>query len=213
MMSFRYKIKEYTDAPLSHMMVAEALAEYNRPNDKISELLKSGDLQSLRRGLYVPGPNIDLSIPDPFLIANHLRGSSYVSLESAMWYWGIIPERVYHVTSVTTKTSKEYHNDIGTFSYQHLDTPYYSFGIKSVKLSERQYAMVASPEKCICDKIILTSGILLRSITQTRSFLLDDMRMDTDILRELDIESISSWIEDAPKKNSLALLVKTLRSL
>ena len=86
------------------------LDEYNRPNDKISEMLKSGDLTSLRRGLYVPGPELDLPSPDVFLIANHLRGPSYVSLESALSYWGLIPERVFEISSVTLKTSKVYTN-------------------------------------------------------------------------------------------------------
>lgn len=212
-MSFRYKLKGYTEAPISHMMVEEALSEYNRPNDKISEMIKSGQLQALRRGLYIPGPEMDLPIPDPFVIANHLRGPSYVSLESALYYWALIPERVFEITSVTTKTSKVYTNALGRFSYQHLSTPYYSFGVRSVMVADRQITLMACREKAICDKIVLTSGLLLRSVRQTREFLIEDMRMDIDILQELDLEMIHSWIEDAPKKNSLSILLKTLESL
>ena len=64
-----------------------------------------------------------------------------------------------------------------------------------------------------CDKIILTSGILLRSITQTQDFLLDDMRMDEEMLRTLNISTIHSWLVDAPKKNSLKMLIKTLEQV
>jgi hypothetical protein len=191
----------------------EALSSYGRPNDKISEMLKSGELLALRRGLYVPGPELDLPLPNNFLIANHLRGPSYISLESALSYWGLIPERVYEISSVTTKTSKTYETAIGRFSYQHLMTPYYSFGIKSVRLTDMQTALVASPEKALCDKIILTSGILLRSIPQALDFLLEDMRLDEDLLRGFDIATIHSWIEDAPKKNSLQMLVNTLERI
>jgi predicted transcriptional regulator of viral defense system len=208
-MTFRRKVKEYAEAPITHQIVAEMLPEYNRPNDKISELLKNGELLAVRRGLYVPGPETDLSIPNSFLIANHLRGPSYISLESALSYWNIIPERVYQISSVTLKTTKNYTTPIGRFSYQYLAAPYYSFGIQSVK----QTALIASPEKALCDKIILTSGVLLRSISQTRDFLLDDMRMDEEILRTLNISTIQSWIEDAPKKNSLQMLIKTLEQL
>lgn len=212
-MPFRRKVKEYTEAPITHHMVTEMLPEYGRPNDKISELLKSGELLSVRRGLYVPGPETDLPVPNSFLIANHLRGPSYVSLESALSYWGMIPERVYEISSVTLKTSKIYTTAVGRFSYLHLAAPYYSFGIQSVKLTTQQTALIASREKAICDKIVLTSGVLLRSIRQTKDFLLDDMRVDEGVLRSLNSAVIRSWIKDAPKKNSLEMLVKTLESL
>ena len=212
-MSFRGKIKRYAEVPVTHQIVAEALVEYSRPNDKISELLNSGELQSLRRGLYIPGPEADLPIPNPFLIANHLRGPSYISLESALSYHGIIPERVYEISSVTLKTSKTYTTQVGRFSYRHLAAPYYSFGIKSIMLESQQMALVATPEKAVCDKIVLTSGVLFRSIREVQVFLLEDMRMDEEMLSRLDVSLIRSWIEDAPKKNSLTMLVKMLELL
>jgi hypothetical protein len=212
-MNLRRKIKAYTNAPLTHNVVMEALSSYGRPNDKISEMIRSGELLALRRGLYVPGPELDLPIPDLFLVANHLRGPSYISLESALSHWGLIPERVHEISSVTIKTTKTYDTPIGRFSYEHLTTPYYSFGIRSVRLTEFQTALIASPEKALCDKIILTSGVLLRSVSQTMDFLLDDLRMDEDSLRQFNLTSIQSWIEDAPKKNSLQMLVNTLARL
>ena len=212
-MNLRRKIKDYSNVPLTHNVVMEALSSYGRPNDKISEMIKGSELIALRRGLYLPGPELDLPLPNNFLIANHLRGPSYVSLESALSYCGLIPERVFEISSVTTKTSKTYETAIGRFSYQHLITPYYSFGIKSVRLTDMQTALVASPEKALCDKIILTSGVLLRSIPQALDFLLEDMRLDEDLLRGFDIATIHSWIEDAPKKNSLQILVNTLERI
>ncbi len=212
-MNLRRKIKAYTNAPLTHNVVMEALSSYGRPNDKISEMIRSGELLALRRGLYVPGPELDLPIPDLFLVANHLRGPSYISLESALSHWGLIPERVYEISSVTIKTTKTYDTPIGRFSYEHLTTPYYSFGIRSVRLTEFQTALIASPEKALCDKIILTSGVLLRSVSQTMDLLLDDLRMDEDSLRQFNLTSIQSWIEDSPKKNSLQMLVNTLARL
>src|SRR5690625_5049288 len=71
-MTFRREIKEYVDVPLTHQLVSDVLADYQRPNDKISELIKDGSLISLRRGLYIPGPESDLPIPHLFVIANHL---------------------------------------------------------------------------------------------------------------------------------------------
>lgn len=212
-MKFRRKIKAYTQAPMSHHVVMETLAEYKRPNDKISDLLKNGALLSLRKGLYISGPETDLPTPDLFVIANHLRGPSYISLETALSYWGLIPERVREISSVTLKTTKVYTTPIGRFSFRYVASPYYSFGLEQAVISSEQVAIIASREKAICDKIVLTSGVNLRSIRQTIDFLVDDLRIDQDLLAELDHDRIASWIEDAPKRSSLSMFVKTLRSL
>lgn len=212
-MYFRAMIKEYAETPLSRHLILELLRDYQSPNDKISELLKSKKLISLRRGLYVIGPNIDLPQPEPFLIANHLRGPSYVSLESALSYWNMIPERVYEISSVTTKTSKLYKTPVGRFSYKSLKTPYYSYGIKNIKYSPKQTFLFASREKALCDKIVLTPKINLRSIKQTQEFLIEDLRIDAEVLRTLETRTIENWIKDAPKKNSLKMLIKTLVTL
>jgi hypothetical protein len=212
-MNFRRSLQEYIQAPIAHHVVMELLGEYNRPNDKISELVRKGELISLRRGLYIPGPEVDLPSPDILLIANHMRGPSYVSLESALSFWGMIPERVYETSSVTLKTAKTYETEVGRFSYRHLSAPYYSFGVQRVELAPQQMALIATREKALCDKIVLTSGVLLRSITQTRDFLLEDLRLDEDELRSLSIPTIHSWIEDAPKRSSLQMLINTLEAL
>jgi len=212
-MSFQRIAKNFTDAPISRHLLLDILKDYKRPNDKISELLKNGELLSLRRGLYVAGLETDLSTPSLFLISNHLRGPSYISLETALSYWGFIPERVYEISAVTSKTSKKYNTPIGRFSYETLPFPYYSFGIKSIQLQPKQFALMASPEKAVCDKIILTSGINLRSIAQTKDFLLEDLRMDEAKLRTLNTSEMNDWIADAPKKNSLEMLIKTLNEL
>lgn len=212
-MNFRKATKKYIDAPLSRPVVCDILTHYIRPNDKISELIKSGELLPLRRGLYITGPETDLPTPEPFLIANHLRGPSYISLESALSYWALIPERVFEISSATVKSTKSYVNPVGRFTYHHLPSPYYSFGIKSVTITDRQVVMMASPEKALCDKIVLTAGVLLRSLKQSREFLLEDMRMDESELKTLNTEIIRSWVEDAPKKDSLQMLIKTIEAL
>jgi len=212
-MNFRTVIKEYAEAPITRHIILELLSDYQSPNDKISELLKSKELISIRRGLYITGPKMDLTTPEPFLIANHLRGPSYVSLESALSYWNMIPERAYEISSVTRKTSKLYKTPVGRFSYQQLKIPYYSYGIKNIKYSPKQTMLVASPEKALCDKVVLTPKIYLRSIKQTREFLLEDLRMNSEVLGTLDTKVMELWIKNAPKKSSLKMLIKTLIEL
>jgi hypothetical protein len=59
----------------------------------------------------------------------------------------------------------------------------------------------------------MTSGIFLRSTKQAQEFLIDDLRMEKDMLQKLNAKEINSWIDDAPKKSSLQVLVKTLNNL
>jgi predicted transcriptional regulator of viral defense system len=212
-MTFKEAVLEYAEEPLPRQIMMDLLKEYKRPNDKINELVKKGELTTVKKGLYVAGPRISITKPEPFLVANHLRGPSYLSLDAALSYWGLIPERVYEISSMTTKTSKSYKTPLGRFRYFHAPLPYYSFGIKSVELTARQVVLIASPEKALCDKIITTSGILLRSSRQVLEYLIDDLRIDEEMLRKLDTGAISTWIKDAPKKRSLSMLVNTIAGL
>ena len=163
-MDFREAIREYEEQPITKQLLFDLLKEYKRPYDKITELVKQGILAPVKRGIYVPGPNLNVIIPESFLLANHLLGPSYISMESALSHWGLIPERVYEISSVTTQNSKIYKTSVGRFSYIHVPLPYYSFGIQQVELTKKQRVMMATPEKALCDKIITTPGILLRSI-------------------------------------------------
>lgn len=171
-------IQQYADVPLTKEVMLHLLRVYSRPYDKINELVKQGILQLVKRGIYAPGPQIEIAMPEPFLIANHLLGPSYVSLESALTYWGLIPEKVFETTSITTKNSKVYKTPVGRYSYTHAPLPYYAFGIKHLALTKKQTIMIATPEKALCDKIITTSGLLLRSNKQVMELLLEDLRIE-----------------------------------
>jgi hypothetical protein len=184
-LNFQEEIQPFFEGPLTQQVLLSVLRDYRRPFDKINELTRQGYLLPIKRGLYIPGPKLRLSRPDPFLLANHLYGPSYVSLDSALAFWGMIPERVMETVSITTKFAKKYETAAGRFTYIHMLPPYYAFGIQQVTLTERQQVLMASPEKALCDKIITTSGILLRSKKQTMDLLLEDLRITETALKEL----------------------------
>ncbi len=206
-------IQQYAEGPLNRQLMLHLLKDYKRPNDKIHELIKSGELVQLRRGLFIAGAGLKIEKPSNFLLANHLRGPSYVSMETALSHWGLIPERVYEITSITLKSAALYQTSIGRFQYLHAGLPYYAFGITAATLTTKQRALVATPEKALCDKIAMTSGISLRSIRQAREFLLEDLRMEENGLKTLRTEEIDAWVTKAPKSASLSMLIKTLHQL
>jgi hypothetical protein len=212
-MEFTEAIQQYAEEPLTKQLILGLLKEYSRPYDKINELVKQDVLRLVKRGIYISGSKLKLAGPEPFLLANHILGPSYISLETALSHWGLIPEQVYEISSVTVCNSKTYTTSAGRFSYTHLISPYYSFGIQQLQLTKRQTVLIASPEKALCDKIITTSGLLFRSSKQVMAFLLEDLRIDRAALHSLNHQEISQWIIDAPKKDSLNTLVKTLQQL
>ena len=212
-MDFLETIKPFSEQPLTNQVLLDILKDYKRPFDKISELTRQGLLLQVKRGVFVPGPRLKMPMPESFLLSNHLWGPSYVSLESAMSYWGLIPERVFETTAVTTKPAKKYNTPVGRFSYTKMPLPYYAFGVQQVALTARQNVLIASPEKSLCDKIITTSGISLRSKKQTLELLLEDLRIDDGSLKQMNTGNMKKWIPYAPKESSLKMLVTTIESL
>jgi predicted transcriptional regulator of viral defense system len=124
---------------------------------QLSRWTKSGVLFQLRRGLYCLAPPYQKVKPHPFLVANHLIRGSYVSLESALAFYGLIPEYAPSVTSMAPGRPAIHENRLGTFYFHHLDRKYYE-GYRRMELSAAQYAFVASPEKALLDLIHLRSG-------------------------------------------------------
>ena len=212
-MNFIEAIQTYSGQPITSQLLLDLLKEYRRPLDKIEELINQKKLIRVKRGIYVAGPALKISQPEPLLLANHLAGPSYVSLQTALSYWRLIPEKVYEISSMTTSRSKTYHTPIGRYTYTHLPLPYYAFGQRQAELAEKQVALVASAEKAICDTIIATSGLRLRSQDQTRKWLLENMRMDIQVLRTLHLNIIREWLKNAPKIDSLQLLIETMENL
>jgi predicted transcriptional regulator of viral defense system len=177
------------------------------------EMVNQGILVQLRRGLYLTTPLVSPITPEPFLIANHLYGPSYISMDSALCHWGLIPERVFEISSVTPKISKRFMAQNAVYSFTHLPIAYYPLGIQSISLTKTQTVLIASPEKALCDKVITTAGINLRSKQQAMAFLLEDLRIDKDQLRELNTTEMTSWLPVCPKRKSIQLLIETLSAL
>jgi len=125
---------------------------------QLSRWVKAGKLLQLRRGLYALAPIWQKAEPPhPFLIANALQRGSYVSLQSALAFHGLIPEHVPVVTSVSPRRPETVRNKMGTFQFIHLADGLL-FGYKRLEVAPRQFAFIASPEKALLDLVHLTAG-------------------------------------------------------
>ena len=212
-MNIRSNLSKYSDQPISTQVLLGLLRDYSRPYDKIMEMVNQGIIVQLRRGLYLITSLVSAKTPEPFLIANHLYGPSYVSLDSALFHWGFIPERVFEITSVTPKLSKRFLAQNVVYSFTHLPISYYPLGIQSISLTETQTILIASPEKALCDKVITTAGINLRSRQQALALLVEDLRIEKDQLRELNLREMVKWLPVCPKRSSIKILIESIAGL
>lgn len=212
-MNLSQSIRSLSNQPLTHQLLTSLLKDYKRPNDKIHELISAGIIEPVKKGLYLPSIKLSEKRTEPFLLANHILGPSYVSFDSALSYYGLIPERVFEVTSATTKASRRFDTPTGTFSFTRMPLPYYSFGIRQVAVGKDQNALIASPEKALFDKIINTAGLNLRSKIAASEYLIENLRMDEDQLKQLDVQAMETWLSDSPKRESLVQVIKLISEL
>lgn len=174
---------------------------------KAGRLEAAREIIRLKRGMYVVAPRISRVPLSQFLIANHLYGPSYVSMQAALRFYGLIPEAVHEVCSMTNGVARRYENSIGTFSYVHVPSAYYNVGVAVMNEPEASF-MIASPAKALCDLMVFTPNLNLRYKGEIRAYLEEDIRFDMDGLPDLDVELIRECALHSRKQTMLNQLIK-----
>lgn len=96
-------------------------------------------------------------------------------MEYALSYYGLIPERVETITSVTPKRDKEFDTPLGQFTYRYLAPEKYPHGIEQIWLDANHPILIASPEKALCDYIVLNK---IEYNSNIQEFFESDLRID-----------------------------------
>ncbi len=174
---------------------------------KARRLENAGEIIRLKKGLYITSSKISRVPVSPFLVANHMYGPSYISMQTALRFYGMIPETVYEIQSMTTGLTKEYSNDIGKFRYVHVSPEYYNCGVVVAEESGISF-MIASPAKALCDLMVYSPYLNLKSCNAIAEYLEDDIRFDMDELASLDKDVIKRCAENSRKKTMLNQLMK-----
>ena len=118
--------------------------------------VNKGHLIMIRRGLYAISELKNKL--DVMTFATKLYAPSYVSMEMALNFYGIIPEAVFTVTSITTRKTKQFVTPIGSFSYQKIKKE--AFGGFETKKQAGVSFNLALPEKALVDFFYLNRNIL-----------------------------------------------------
>lgn len=195
--------------PVGTALIGNLFPEIKAKDQKVQELEKSGQIIRLKRGLYVVDPEISGCAISTELIANHLYGPSYVSMLYALRYYGIIPESVYTVDSLTVKHSRTFENRFGKFKYTYCPAAYFCIGLKQVFFDKYTF-VIASPEKALCDHLVYTSGLNLRYRKELLDYLEYDLRLDMEAFMKMDVTIIQQCAAFGKKSNMLKILSKLL---
>lgn len=169
-----------------YQTLLDSVQGYAQPRMKISGMLAKGDIVRVKKGLYILGESLRRR---PFcreLLANLIYGPSYVSLEYALHYHGLTPERVETVTSVTCGRSRTFDSPVGTFSYRMIPMEAFRTGMDQVELDDGRSFLIAIPEKALADRIVADRGAGISTQKELHEYLLADLRIDPANLRGLD---------------------------
>jgi len=185
----------------SHSAIMDELKAYASPRSKLTRLIKSGELIQIRRGLFVDDRATSLRSLAPVVY-----GPSYISFQSALAIWNLIPERVPVMISASFNKNKDkaYHTPLGEFRYLYLPNAVYPYGIQLEKENGMGY-LIASPEKALCDMVYKTPSLL--HTADIEAFLLEDLRMELEELLKFDREFIN-FIAPRYRRKSLVALAQ-----
>ncbi len=195
--------------PVKSSVIASLYPDIRMKNKKIASLESSGEIIRLKKGLFVVSPEESGKLLSVGLIANHIYNPSYVSMSSALRHYGLIPEMVYAVESMTIKHSVSFENKVGRFEYTHIDRETFSVGLCQIQEGDDVYVM-ASPEKALCDLIANTPQLNLRYIKEAREYLEEDIRMDMDAFQKMHREVFEAYIQVGKKAQSIQTVLKLL---
>lgn len=205
-------LKELGTIPFTKSALMPILRNYKSPKDKISSLIKKGDIIPLKNGLYVVSEKYRTQKINLELLANQIYGPSYISLDSALSYYGVIPEKVNIVSSVCVKRSRKFENPIGRFYYYYAKPEYFRIGVSTESIDNSKSIIVASLEKALCDKIVFSRNLNIRSIRSIVAYLEDDLRIDFSGINVFKYQVIEQCIACGIKTKELKLLLRFIKT-
>jgi hypothetical protein len=165
------------------------LENFEAARNKLAGLCASGEVIRVKKGLYIAG-GAGAGRVDPLVLSGLVYGPSYVSRESALAIYGMIPERVAEVTCMTSKRARGFVTPVGRFSYKPIHARAFSIGVRLVETDGGSY-FLASPEKALCDRIAMLRG--LEAQRDVAAVLEKELRIDLDRLAsETTVISVAS---------------------
>ena len=182
-----------------------SLSDYGNPKNKLNRMVRDQKLYKLKRGLYTEDKRTS-----PYLIANAMFNPSYISFETALSYYGIIPERTYGYTSATfdKNRTQTFQNDFGTFYYRDVPPTVYPLAVRWIQEDGYGYA-IATKEKALCDFLYIQPPSF--SIKSFKDLIFNHLRIDSEEILSLNDADIAILAPLYNRKN-INFLLSLIRS-
>lgn len=204
------ELSELGIIPVTAPIIESLYPELKSASKKVAWLEMQGFVIRLKRGLYVVNPEHSGKTLSSELIANHLYAPSYISMSTALRYYGLIPEAVYVNQSMTVKHSRSFQTPVGYYDYKSISRKAFPIGVRSIHKGDYAFLM-ASPEKALCDLIANSSKVNLRYMKDVEMYLEQDIRMDMEEFYKMDATIFEDYITVGKKADSISTLLKFLR--
>ena len=186
----RIPVDTFTDTTVSHLVPGSPHKRYGL----LKRAIKTGGVIHLRRGLYALSKKYQRRPINLYEIAQKIYGPSYVSFESALSYYGWIPEAVYAVTSASLKRSREVKTPLGLFSYHHIPSHKFFAGVDRTSSTDGIFLM-ATPWRALVDYMFIHKKNWkgLKSI-------IEDLRIDESHFQNVNFRLLEDLREASPNK-------------
>lgn len=183
----------YFTKKLLHVSAAQFGIPASTLNSYIYKSLRDGQIISLKRNHYVTREFYEAHKTETsylFFLANALLKPSYISLETALQYYGLFAEAVpYAVSSITTKLPRHFENRLGIYSYRNITERLFT----DFKIVKKEFEFViASPPKAIFDYLYYYTHGFIKNVHPD---LLEDLRIDTDELVPKDKQLLTKLLK------------------
>ena len=188
---------------LTISMLKEKYGDYANPIDKIKRDADKGIIFRLTKGIYETGKNTD-----PCLLASSILSPSCLSFDWALSYYGLIPERVFAITSASfrNRKNKTFINYFGRYEFTGIPSDAFSEGLTYLESGD-YIVKIATKEKAICDS--LCKWRVVKSVKDLKVLLFEDKRIDIDEFADCDFK-LMKRLASLYRKNNLKLLIKLI---
>ena len=185
-------------------MLKEKYSDYANPLDKIKRDADSGVIFRITRGLYESDSGVN-----PCFLASSILSPSYLSFDWALSYYGMIPEKVFSITSASLniRKNKTFINKFARYEYSDIPASAFSEGLTYIENGD-YIVKIATKEKAICDS--LSKWRVVNSVKSLRELLFIDKRIDKEEFSTCDFQ-LMMRLASLYKKTNLDILIKLIR--
>jgi len=195
-----------------YQTLLSCLKDYAHPRDKISDFLRKGVIVRVKKGLYVFGEEYRRKAYSREILANLIYGPSYISLDYALQFHGLIPERVEAVTSVTTGRARRFETPVGLFTYRPIPLEAFRKGMDQMETGDSRNFLMATPEKALADKLYDHRGAGIVTQKELKNYLEENLRIEPADIRALSAEKLDQ-IARSYRSRKVRLLVNLIRQM